>query len=344
MGEKKNKGEGSNDDDNKKKNAGSGGGKGDGKKEDKKKEGMVVVLKMDMHCEGCANKILKYAKSIAGVEKAKVEWESNKLTVLGDVDPLEIREDLQEKTKKKVELISPQLPSKDKKEKAKDGGGKKADVEGGKKSQEKKAEEPKKPKEIPAITAVFKVELHCSGCIKKIKRIVSKTKGVESVAFDRDKDLVAVTGRFNAGELGGVLSERMKRSVQVIPPKKSNEDDGKGGGGGGGGGGEKKDEKKGSSKVAEEEDDDDYDDDDDDEDYDDYDDEEEEEDYGYAGFGGGGFMEGRRAEYGGAGAGGYGGYPAPMPIPPANYGLLYGHSLHAPQMFSDENPNACSIM
>lgn len=50
---------------------------------------------------------------------------SNKLTVIGDVDPWKLREMLEKKTKKKVDLVSPQ-PKKDKdKDKDKDAGDKK---------------------------------------------------------------------------------------------------------------------------------------------------------------------------------------------------------------------------
>lgn len=89
-----------------------------------------------------------------GVEKAKAEWEVNKLTVLGEVDPSKIRDDLQEKTNKKVELVSPQP----KKEKAEAGNGK---DDGNKKPQGKKSEE-KKPKEVP-----FVYELTNGAVLKK---------------------------------------------------------------------------------------------------------------------------------------------------------------------------------
>lgn len=52
----------------KKENAAAEKKKGDdGKqKEEKNKNGSAVVLKIDMHCEGCASKIMKYAKSVQG--------------------------------------------------------------------------------------------------------------------------------------------------------------------------------------------------------------------------------------------------------------------------------------
>lgn len=135
--------------------------------------------------------------------------------------------------------------------------------------------------------------------------------GVEGVAIDKSKDLVTVTGKFDALELADSLREKMKKPVQVVPPKNDKD-------GGTGGGGAKKNDNKGGAKDEEEDD------------YDEY-----EDDYDNEYFAGG-YMEGRRAEYGGVAPPGPGyGYP---------YGLTYGYPMHAPQMFSDENPNACSVM
>ena len=71
----------------------------------------------------------------------KADCATNKLTVTGKVDPSGLREKLEQKIKKKVELVSPQPK--------KDGGGDKkpADKAPEKKADEKKAED-KKPKEV----------------------------------------------------------------------------------------------------------------------------------------------------------------------------------------------------
>ncbi|KAF8033235.1 hypothetical protein BT93_D1983 [Corymbia citriodora subsp. variegata] len=328
----------------------SKGGEGENKKkegENKEKEGengLTVVLKMDMHCEGCADKIVKRAKSVDGVEKVKAEWETNKLTVKGEMDPLELLEELQGKKKKKVEVVSPQLPKKDKdKDKNKDNN--KSDNSN--KAKDKKSED-KKPKEPPVIVAVLKLKLHCPGCIGKIRKIAKKTKGVQSIEFDKDKDLVAVKGAMDTKTLVESLKEKMKRPVEVIQPKKDKDGGGGGGGDGGGGDGGKKNKKGGGAKGGKEEggyDSDDM----------------MEEGYGGAGE----YFGGNRMEYAGVLPGyGYGynagmppgyGYNAGVPpvygynagVPPGygyNHAYMYGSHLHPPQMFSDENPNACHIM
>ncbi|GFP87213.1 cytochrome p450 72a15 [Phtheirospermum japonicum] len=76
----------------------------------------------------------------ASVEKVKADCAANKLSVTGNVDPAWLRERVEYKTNKKVELISP-LPKKDG-----GGGDKKADEKSDKKPDEKKADD-NKPKE-----------------------------------------------------------------------------------------------------------------------------------------------------------------------------------------------------
>ncbi|XP_073261314.1 heavy metal-associated isoprenylated plant protein 5-like isoform X1 [Populus alba] len=79
----------------------------------KKDDGMFIsVYKMDMHCEGCAKKIRHAVKHLDGVESVKTDCAGNKLTVMGKVDPAKIKARVEERTKKRVEIVSPQ-PKKD---------------------------------------------------------------------------------------------------------------------------------------------------------------------------------------------------------------------------------------
>ncbi|KAH7840304.1 hypothetical protein Vadar_015383 [Vaccinium darrowii] len=91
------------------------------------------------------------------VERVKgSDDDSKKLTVIDNVDPVKLREMLEMKTNKKEELVAPQ-PKKDKDE----------DKNGGDNKQEKKSEKEK-----------FKeLNMHCQGCIEKLRKAVAKTKG-----------------------------------------------------------------------------------------------------------------------------------------------------------------------
>lgn len=71
------------------------------------------------------------------MEDVKAEMSANKLTVIGKADPIKLRDKLSQKTKKKVELVSPQ-PSAKKENKAADD------------KPEKKPDD-KKPKEVSTI-------------------------------------------------------------------------------------------------------------------------------------------------------------------------------------------------
>ncbi|CAN1353483.1 Heavy metal-associated isoprenylated plant protein 6 [Linum perenne] len=305
----------------------------------------VTVFKMDMHCEGCAKKIRRALKHMDGVEDVKTDCETDKLTVTGKVDPGRVKSRIEEKTKKKVEIVSPQAK--------KDGGG--GGGGGDKKAEEKK---PSPPKEADGVlsgvlqsTVVLKIRTHCEGCIHKMKKIIKKTSGVVSVAVDAAKDLVTVKGTMDVKELTSYLKEKLKRNVDVVPPPAAakKDDDKKPAAGGGG---DKKEKEKGKEEKGKE----------------------------AAGGGGQGKKEGdgggKKAEAAVVNKMEYYGYSteptywpeesygqssyyvdpphqhhhydymhAPPPHMAAGY-MMEGHAHpgHAPQFFSDENPNACSVM
>ncbi|OWM82433.1 heavy metal-associated isoprenylated plant protein 5-like isoform X2 [Punica granatum] len=329
----------------------------------------IIVLKMDMHCEGCAKKIRRAIRNFEGVEDVKADSSNNKLTVTGKVDPAKVKARLEEKTRKKVDIISP-LPKKD----AAPAGDKKPPAD-------EKKEEEKKPKQT---TVVMKIRLHCDGCIQKIRKIILKIKGVDSVNIEAAKDLVAVTGTMDVKELAPYLKQKLKRGIEVVPPpaKKdgggADKKEGKESGGGDkkegkeSGGGDKKDGKEAPAAAEKK----------------------EGGDGGKTDGGDGGkkeenskevkaeksgeqklemskfehhgsyhsqpsywYDQGQPSYYSHSYAvepygyhGGYAGPPAPVYAHPVHEG--YSHypqypvdpRLQAPQMFSDENPNACSVM
>ncbi|TKY52945.1 Heavy metal-associated isoprenylated plant protein 26 [Spatholobus suberectus] len=279
-----------------------------------------VVYKLDLHCEGCVKKIKRTARHFEGVETVKADLSANKVTVTGKMDAEKLRVKLADRTKKKVELVSPPP----KKEAAA------AEKPPEKKAEEKKPEE-NKPKES---TVVLKIKLHCDGCIAKIRRIIRRFKGVESVNLDGSKDLVTVKGTMDVKEMVPYLKEKMKRNVEVVPPKKDDDKKEKDVGGEkkekAEGGGEKKED--GAAAKAEV----------------------NKMEYTYPiappSFWYDGHFPGQTSYatevHPGYANNHYGepgyvnqGYPVQPPLP---Y-YMYQHA-SPPQMFSDENPNACSIM
>ncbi|KAG2395614.1 Heavy metal-associated isoprenylated plant protein [Vigna angularis] len=94
------------------------------KKEEEKKdeEPPLIVLKVDMHCEACARKVAKALKGFEGVEEVTADSKASKVVVKGKAaDPIKVCERLQKKSGKKVELISPlPKPPDEKKEEVKE--------------------------------------------------------------------------------------------------------------------------------------------------------------------------------------------------------------------------------
>ncbi|XP_049375976.1 heavy metal-associated isoprenylated plant protein 3-like [Solanum verrucosum] len=192
----------------------------------------TILLKLDLHCEGCAQKVRRSVRHFEGVEDVKADASSGKLTVKGNVDPLWLREKVESKTKKKVALLSAQPKKVAVGGTTGAGGEKKSDekvenkaVEEKKKSDEKvenkvaeeKKGEDKKPKKVQCNTEV--VQLHCDGSARKVKQFLIK---------------------------------ELKRKVAVVAPKKGdgsgsgcdnkkNKEIARGGGRGSGGDGKKKD-------------------------------------------------------------------------------------------------------
>ncbi|CAN4120358.1 unnamed protein product [Withania somnifera] len=277
------------------------------KGENNKEEGnLTLVLKSDFHCEGCVTKVVKAIRSMEGVEKVMCDVELKKVRVIGKVDPVMLREKVEEKTHKHVEVISP-VPKK---------GG---DSGAGEDKKNKGNDNNTKQKERPITTVVLKVHLHCQGCIQKIYKIVTKFKGYKEMKVDKQKDLVTVTGSMDMKELAEMLKKHLKKEVEIVPPKKeAGEKKEKGGGGSDNGKGKEKMKMKMKDEL----------------------------DVGGGGemmrmgsnIGNGLQMMHQQVQFGYLYPYMYGPVGSVYPTDP------YPVSIHAPQLFSDENPNACSIM
>ncbi|CAL0310474.1 unnamed protein product [Lupinus luteus] len=180
-------------------------------------------------------------------------------------------------------------------------------------SPDKKSEEENKPKKI---TVVLKTGMNCvcDGCIQKVEKLILKVKGAESASFGGNKESVTVEGTMDVEELVSYMSKKLKRKVEVVQPKKEEKNEG----GGESGGKENKEEENGRGEM-----------------------EGEAEfikidhhgyDCGYNGH----FMYPQNNNNNGYVNEGSMVEPLPFIMLPQ----LYPH----PQMFSDENPNACSVM
>ena len=183
------------------------------------------------------------------------------------------------------------------------------------------------------------------------------SSGVESVDIDKQKDLVTVKGAMDAKDLVPYLNDKLKRTVEVVPPKPATPApapaaDKKDGGGdkkeSKAEGGDKKEEKKAEKKEG---------------------DGKAPAAASPAGGGGAPKVEVNKLEYGAGPSAAMFWSPYDGPISAhnryvmeahahqafvsqnyANHGYVnHGYAVpmdhyNAPQMFSDENPNGCSVM
>ncbi|CAN6471857.1 unnamed protein product [Victoria cruziana] len=159
--------------------------------------------------------------------------------------------------------------------------------------------------------------MHCENCSQDIRRIIEKMKGVESADPDLKNKRVTVRGTFDPASLVAYLHRRtgkhaavVKQEVEKKEEKGKEEKEKKAAKGGGSG--ETKDDKVESG--------------------------------GGGGSGGGGEKKAeKKSEKKEAGEGGETKVEAKKSEAPTlpKYSIEY---VHAPQIFSDENPNACSVM
>ncbi|KAJ3675798.1 hypothetical protein LUZ60_004840 [Juncus effusus] len=184
------------------KKEGGGGGAGEGEKkegggggEEKAAEAPPpppeeVVMRVYMHCEGCARKVKRCLKGFEGVEDVSTDSKAHKVVVKGKKaaeDPMKVVDRVQKKTGRKVELLSPVIPPPQKPDE------KKKEEE-----EEKKKEEQKEEKKEPqVITVVLKVHMHCEACAQEIKKRILKMKGVQSAEPDLKASQVSVKGIFD---------------------------------------------------------------------------------------------------------------------------------------------------
>ncbi|KAK4351110.1 hypothetical protein RND71_030423 [Anisodus tanguticus] len=199
----------------------SGSGGGDVKAEEKKAEEskdtpppppQEIVLRVFMHCEGCARKVRKSLKGFEGVEDVLTDCKTHKVVVKGEkADPLKVLERVQKKSHRQVELLSP-IP--------------KPPAEEPKKPEEKEVKLEEEKEEPQVIIVVLKVHMHCEACAQEIRRRIQKMKGVENAEPDLKNSQVTVKGVFEATQLVDYVSKRTgKRAVVVkVEPEKKEEE------------------------------------------------------------------------------------------------------------------------
>ncbi|XP_051152018.1 heavy metal-associated isoprenylated plant protein 7-like [Andrographis paniculata] len=177
-----------------------------------------IVLKVYMHCEGCARKVRRHLKGFQGVEDVITDCKESKVVVKGEkADPLKVLERIQRKSHRQVELISP-IP--------------KPPTEDPPPAEEKPiAKVEDKKVELPVITVVLRIYMHCEACALGIKKRIQRMKGVENAEPELKSSEVTVKGAFEAEKLADYVYRRTGKHatiVKVEPEKKEEEEEEKG--------------------------------------------------------------------------------------------------------------------
>lgn len=262
-----------------------------------------IVLKVYMHCEGCARKVKRCLKGFQGVEDVSTDCKTHKVVVKGEkADPIKVLERVQRKSHRQVELLSP-IPKPPAEEK---------------KPEEKEQPKPEEKKEEPVvITVVLKVHMHCDACAQEIKKRILRMKGVESAEPDLKSSEVTVKGVFDPPQLVEYVHKRTGKHASIVKqePEKKDKEEAKEAKEEKKGGEEGDKDKKGKDEEAKPE-------------------EKKGDEAPPAAAEGGAATEEtkvvelmKKNEY--------------YYYPPTYAMELYAHP---PQIFSDENPNACSVM
>ncbi|KAJ4835641.1 hypothetical protein Tsubulata_015317 [Turnera subulata] len=185
------------------------------KKEEEPKPPAPFVLFVDLHCVGCAKKIEKSIMRIRGVEGVTIDMAQNQVTIKGIVEPQAVCNKIMKKTKRRAKVVSP-LPE---------------------------AEGAPMPEVVTsqvsgATTVELDVNMHCEACAGQLKKKILKMRGVQTAVTDLSASKVTVTGTMDAEKLVEYVYRRTKKQARIVPQPEPEP--------------EKQEEKKEEEKPAEE--------------------------------------------------------------------------------------------
>ncbi|XP_027109937.1 heavy metal-associated isoprenylated plant protein 9-like isoform X1 [Coffea arabica] len=152
------------------------------------------VLSVDLHCMGCAKKIERSILKIRGVEGVVIDMSQNQVTIKGVVEPQAVCTTIEKKAKRRAQVLSP-LPA---------------------------AEGEPMPQvvasQVSGLTTVeLNVNMHCEACAGQLKRKILKMKGVRTAETELSSGKVTVTGSMDANRLVEYVYRRTKKQAKVVP-------------------------------------------------------------------------------------------------------------------------------
>ncbi|XP_054789156.1 heavy metal-associated isoprenylated plant protein 9-like [Prosopis cineraria] len=167
------------------------------KAEEKKEEPKPpspCVLSVDLHCVGCAKKIERSIMKMRGVEGVVIDMAKNEVTIKGIVEPQAICDKITKRTRRRAKVISP-LPA---------------------------AEGVPVPRVVTSqvsgpVTVELNVNMHCEACAEQLKKKILKMRGVQTAATESSTGKVTVTGTMDANKLVEYVYRRTKKQAKIVP-------------------------------------------------------------------------------------------------------------------------------
>lgn len=164
---------------------------------------LPFVLFVDLHCVGCAKKIERSLMKIRGVEEVMIDMAQNQVTIKGIVEPQAVCNRIMKRTKRRAKVLSP-LPE---------------------------AEGEPMPEvvssQVSGLTTVeLNVNMHCEACAAQLKRKILKMRGVQTAETELSTSKVTVTGTMDADRLVDYVYRRTKKQARIVPqpePEKQEE-------------------------------------------------------------------------------------------------------------------------
>ncbi|KAL8153570.1 hypothetical protein V2J09_011330 [Rumex salicifolius] len=152
------------------------------------------VLYVDLHCVGCAKKIDRSIMKLRGVEGVVIDMAKNQVTIKGVVNPQAICNLITKKTRRMAKVLSPLPPT-----------------EG----------EPM-PQIVASqvsglVTVELNVNMHCEACAEQLKKKILKMRGVQSAETEFCSGKVTVTGTMDADKLVDYVYRRTKKQARIVP-------------------------------------------------------------------------------------------------------------------------------
>ncbi|KAK4786689.1 hypothetical protein SAY86_010522 [Trapa natans] len=164
------------------------------KEEEEPKPPSPCVLFVDLHCVGCTKKIERSILKIRGVEGVVIDMAQNQVTLKGIVDPQAVCNTITKKTKRRARVVSPLPP----------------------------AEGEAVPRVVSSqvsgpTTVELNVNMHCEACAEQLKRKILKMRGVQEATTELTSGKVTVTGTMDAQKLVEYVYRRTKKQARIVP-------------------------------------------------------------------------------------------------------------------------------